>query len=234
MRVKQILIVATAIFMLSSCLKGSDPIFQIEANVILFQEIQLPTPNETSGDTVYTYTSYIQVWSNDVMLSCSCMHPLIGNITLSKIDDSYWRSTFPMGTQISSIPTGSFVITATSINQSEVSDVVSITTSTEGMSNKLESMLSYDPVTREVTATFNTVTDATLYGIYIIQGDYFLISEVKSYTAEQMQIANGSVRVELPEVIEEYAGGEYYLVTYVAKIVDTPIVQLGTKTLITK
>jgi hypothetical protein len=234
MKMKQILIIATATFVLSSCLKSSDPLFQIEANVILFQDIQSLTSDGTSEDIICTYTPYIQVWSNDAMLSCSCTHPSIGNIGLSKVEDTYWRSTFPAGIQLPSIPTGSFMTTATSINQSEDSDVISITANTEGMSNKLESTLSYDPATHEVSATFNTVIDATLYGIYIIQGDYFLISEIKSYTAEQMQVANGSVKVELPEVIEEYAEGGYHLATYVAKIVDVPIVQLGTRILITK
>jgi hypothetical protein len=233
MKMKQILIVALATVVSGSCLKHSDPVFQLGAQLVLFQEITPATSGETS-ENLSSYIPYIQVGSSDVMLSCSCTHPSIGTISLSKQSDTYWRSTSPANAQTTSIPVGSFTITGTSANQSVDSDVISIVEGTEGMTTKLESTLSYNPTTREVSATFNTVTGATVYGIYLIQKEYFLFQEVRGYTADQMQLANGSVKVELPEGIKEYAENEYYLVAYAAKIGNIPIVQLGARALITQ
>jgi hypothetical protein len=220
MKMKQILVVVLATFVFNSC---SDPPFQIGAGVILFQEIGEDEESPTR------YFSLVQVVSNETMISCNCSHPMLGDISLLKVSDTYWRLVYEPTT---TIPTGNFTVTATSIDQSATS-VASIT-ATDGMSEKLQSTLSYDPATREVTATFEIVSDATVYGIYVIQGTHFLVEPVEGYTAEQLETTSGSIKVTLPVAIENYAGGGYSLVAYAAKDLGTPIVQLGARVSITQ
>ena len=230
---KQVLIVALATLALNSCL-DSETSFRIIGNVLLFQEVTVTPSGETDEDTVYNYVPYVLVESSDAMLSCSCIHSSIGNFNLSKLDDWHWHSSYPTGERTASIPTGSFTITATSTSQKVDSSVIYVTTATAGMINRLESTLEYDSTTREVTANFNAVTGATLYGVALVRGEYFWIGELRTYTAEQLQAENGSVQVVLPEAIDGYAEGDFYLVTYAASIADVPVVQLGARIRVTK
>jgi hypothetical protein len=221
MKMKQFLIAAIAAFALTSCLKSSPPAFQIMADVIFFQETEVTdVGNQTS------YVPFVQIWSNDVMATGSCTHPNWGAFNLSKVGDGYWRSTYPAGDRVGTIPLGTFTITATSTDQSTDSGTISVTTTPEEMGNPLAGDLSYTSTTRELRATFNQVAGATLYGVYLIQGDYFLAAEVGSYTAAQMEEANWSIATTLTADIEAYAN-EYDLVIYAAKLDEVSIFQLG-------
>lgn len=226
---KQIMIVALTTFALSACL-DREVSFQIVGNVLVYQEVTTTPSGESDVDTTYNYVPYVIVGSNDAMLSCSCTHSSLGNISLSKLDDTHWHSSFPTGEQTDAIPTGNFAITATSANDKVAASTITVTTLTRGMTNRLESTLVYDRATREVTAGFNALVNADLYGIALIRRDYFWVTDVEVYTAEQLQELNNSIRVVLPEAIDAYAEGEFYLVAYAANLGDVPVVQLGART----
>ncbi|MDR1273454.1 MAG: hypothetical protein LBK12_02795 [Odoribacteraceae bacterium] len=228
MKMKQILIIALATFTLGSCLKSSSPAFQAVANIIFFQEIAV-----VDEVTSVSYVPLVQVWGNEAITTCSFTHSSLENFNLSRITDTYWRSTNPASKRTDAIPSGSFTVAATNANNVTVSSVITITTEQEGMSEKLNGELSYTPTTRDLSAKFHAVAGATGYGICLMQGEYFLADEIEVYTAAQLEAANWTITITLPAEIDNYAN-EYDLATYAVKVGDVPIVQLGQRVTVSK
>jgi hypothetical protein len=223
MKMKQLLIVALIASIFSSCLKSSPPPFRIGPNIIFFQEME-----GDEEELRISYVPLVQVWGSDTMTSCSCMHSSMGIFNLSKITGMYWRSSYPAGERATTIPSGNFTITATSASQESVLETIPVA-AMEGMSQRFSGELDYYAETRELKAKFDKIAGATVYGITLIQGDYFLAdTEIQSYTASQLESLGWSVTISFTEAMESHVG-EYELVIYAAKLGEWPIVQLGAR-----
>ena len=214
LNLKQYLILFAAIFSLTSCLKSDDPDFQIYGGACVKQEVtKIPGVDgeETTYSSKFTPLIFVRGYNYEQITNCT----VSGGTTMimGKVDDYgyIWRTSIISSS--TDFPTGTYVVTATSVEGEQAQTSASFSSSSQTMKNKLEGSINYS--NNKLTFEFNKVENATAYLVVAkssLDATFFEFATIQEYT--EAQISTGALTLEKSSIDSKIAqAGNYYLIT---------------------
>lgn len=132
---------------------------------------------------------------------------------MGKVDDYgyIWRTSIISSS--TDFPTGTYVVTATSVEGEQAQTSASFSSSSQTMKNKLEGSINYS--NNKLTFEFNKVENATAYLVVAkssLDATFFEFATIQEYT--EAQISTGALTLEKSSIDSKIAqAGNYYLIT---------------------
>ena len=216
LNLKQCLILLGAIFTMTSCLKSDDPDFQVIGEGYIQQIVV--SEGDDENPMVSRFIPIIRaVGYNGTISACSVTSPDNDRISMTQMTGNQyiWVTNTMLYSPSSKLSSGTFTISATTLEGESSTFPVSINNTTE-MKTKLEG--SIDLEDKNIRATFNKVEGATNYLVVLKQqrSGYAdgVLATLASYTTAEMETVNWNVTINEGTYSSRISGltkGTYYL-----------------------
>ena len=203
LNLKQYMLLLAAAFAMTSCLDSDDPDFQILGSGYIQQTIVSNGSTENTEDTedptiISEFTPIIAASAYyGTINSCYVTSPSGSKITMTQLTSNpyLWVTNTVYSSGSSTLPSGTFQISATDPEGATSSLPISINNTTE-MKTKLVGDIKFENNT--ITATFNEVKNATNYQVILKpkkSSVYFESLTIASYSASELKNTNWKVSI---------------------------------------
>lgn len=203
LNLKQYMLLLVAAFAMTSCLDSDDPDFQILGSGYIQQTIISDGSTENTEDTedptiISKFTPIIAASAYyGTINSCDVTSPSGSKIAMTQLTSNpyLWVTNTAYSSGSSTLPRGTFQISATDPEGATSSLPISINNTTE-METKLVGDIKFENNT--ITATFNEVKNATNYQVILKpkkSSVYFESLTIASYSASELKNADWKVSI---------------------------------------
>ncbi|RHR83003.1 hypothetical protein DWW52_03880 [Odoribacter sp. AF15-53] len=214
LNLKQYVVLLIAAFAMTSCLDSEDDPFTIGGTGYIQQVVI--TEGEDGKATSSEFTPVILVMGNEVINSCSGTFPSGNKFTMTQTTGNpyYWITNTSLVMPSSTIPSGTFTISASNQEGEGATFPVSINNTTE-MKTRLVGNIQLESNT--IKAEFNKVENATNYWIILKQkksDSYFeSVAIIASYSESQLATTRAVTIDEntYASKVSNLTAGTYYL-----------------------